>query len=211
MQKLYPSIACLLLFAGAARAGPVEVSLGAAGTFAVLGGSTVTNTGTTTINGDLGVWPGTSVTGFTPGNITGGTLHDSDLLAQQAHTALSAAITFAAGETSTTNLTGQDLGGLTLTAGVYSFASFADLTGTLTLNAQNNANADFIFQIGSALTTADASTISLTNDAEGNHVIWKWAAPPRSEPARSSTGPSLPIPASLLIQVRTSFADVLWR
>ncbi len=172
MQRILASAACMLLLAGAARAGPVDISLGAAGSFAVLGGSTVTNSGSTTINGDLGVWPGTSVTGFPPGIITGGTLHDSDLAAHQAHTALGKAITFASGETPTRDLTGQDLGGLTLTAGVYSFASFADLTGTLTLNGQNNANADFIFQIGSTLTTADASMISLINGAEGDHVFW---------------------------------------
>ncbi len=173
MSKLNVSVAILLLLAGAARAGPIDVNLGASGTFAVLGGSNVTNSGTTIVTGDLGVWPGTSVTGFPAGIITGGSLHDSDMLAQQAHTALAAAITFAGNETPTSNLTGQDLGGLTLTAGVYDFASFADLTGKLTLNGQDNANADFIFQIGSTLTTADSSMISLINDADGNHVFWE--------------------------------------
>ncbi len=173
LRHTIASVALLCLVVGAARAGPVDINLGDASSFAVLGGSTVTNTGTTLINGNAGVWPGTSVTGFSSVTVTGGSVHDSDQLAQQAEAALGNAITFAAGETRTSNLTGQDLGGLTLTAGVYNFASAASLTGTLTLNGQGNPNAVFIFQIGSALTTASASMINVINDAEGSNVFWE--------------------------------------
>jgi hypothetical protein len=124
--------------------------LGAAASFAVLGASTVTNTGNTVVTGDLGVSPGTAVTGFgPPGTVGGGTIHAADALAAQAHADSTTAYNALAGETCSQDLTGQDLGGLTLTAGVYCFSSSAGLTGTLTLNAQGNANAVFVFKMGS--------------------------------------------------------------
>ncbi len=94
-------------------------TLGTASSFAVLAGSTVTNTGPSVISGDLGVSPGSAVTGFPPGTVTGGTIHANDAVAAQAELDNGTAYTSLAGQACNTNLTGQDLGGLTLTAGVY--------------------------------------------------------------------------------------------
>src|SRR6202140_4132626 len=122
--------------------------------FAVLGGSTVTNTATpTVVNGNLGVSPGTAVTGFPPGIVTGGAIHAPDAAAGQAQAGLTTLYNQLAGMTCNTSLTGQDLGGLTLTPGVYCFSTSAQLTGKLNLDAQGNPNALFIFKIGSTLTT----------------------------------------------------------
>src|SRR3954452_8552472 len=108
--------------------------------FAVLGGSTVTNTNTPTIvNGDLGVSPGSAVTGFPPGIVSAGTIHAADAAALSAQNSLTTAYNSAAGQVCTQDLTGQDLGGKTLTPGVYCFTTSGALTGTLTLNAQGNA------------------------------------------------------------------------
>jgi hypothetical protein len=140
-----------------------QISLGTSQSFAVLGGSTVTNTGTSAITGNVGVSPGTSVTGFPPGVIAGGAIHANDGVAIQAQTDLTTAYNAVAGTACNVDLTGQDLGGLTLTPGVYCFSSSAQLTGTLTLNLQGNPNAVFLFKIGSTLTTASASSVLLIN------------------------------------------------
>jgi hypothetical protein len=159
------------------KASAQEVNLGTANNFAVLSGSAVTSTGNTVVNGDLGEYAGTSVTGFPPG-IVNGTLHVADAVAQQAQNDLTAAYNQAAGLAPTGgNLTGQNLGGLTLTPGVYSFSSSAALTGTLTLNDLGNPDAVFVFQIGSSLTTASASSIVTINDGgsstPGISVFWQ--------------------------------------
>ena len=107
----------------AAASQPAQVDLGTATSFAVLAGSTVTNTGPSLISGDLGVSPGTSVTGFPPGIVVNGTIHAADAVAAQAQADLTAAYVDAAGRAPDVNLTGQDLGGLTLTPGVYKFDS----------------------------------------------------------------------------------------
>ena len=146
----------------------VIVNLGGAEPFAVLGGSTVTSTGPTIVNGNLGVSPGNAITGFPPG-IVNGTIHSADGIAIAAKTALTAAFNSAAGQTCIANLTGQDLGGLTLTPGVYCFDSSAQLTGILTLDAQSNLNPVYIFQIGSTLTTASNSSVSFT----GGRIYWQ--------------------------------------
>jgi len=142
-------------------------------TFSVLGGSTVTNTGATTVNGDLGVSPGSAVTGFPPGIVTGGTIHAGDAVAAQAQTDLTALYNSLAGMACNTDLSGQDLGGMTLTPGVYCFSTSAQLTGTLTLDAQGNSGALFIFKIGSTLTTASASSVLLINGASSCNVFWQ--------------------------------------
>jgi hypothetical protein len=145
--------------------------------FAVLAGSAVTNTGSSVITaGDVGVSPGAAISGFPPGIVTApGTIHNSDAVALQAQTDLVTAYNTLAGEAVTRVLTGTDLGGLTLTPGVYFFANAAQLTGTLTLNAQGNANAFWVFQIGSTLTTAAASSVVITNQAQNadNGLFWQ--------------------------------------
>jgi hypothetical protein len=142
--------------------------------FAVLGGSAVTNTATpTTVNGNLGVSPGSAVTGFPPGIVTGGSIHAADAAAAQAHSDLSAEYDSLASASCGTDLTGQDLGGKTLTPGVYCFSSSAQLTGTLTLDAQGNPNAVFIFKIGSSLTTASAASVLLINGGSDCGVFWQ--------------------------------------
>lgn len=144
-----------------------QVSLGTAGNFAVLAGSTVTNTGPSNITGNVGVSPGNAVTGFPPGSIAGGSIHAADAVAAQAQLDLTAAYTSAAGAPCGTDLTGQDLGGKVLTPGVYCFSMSAQLTGPLTLDFQGNPNALFIFKIGSTLTTASGSSVLAINNGGG--------------------------------------------
>jgi Ice-binding-like len=148
------------------------VPLGAADSFAVLGASTVTNTGATIITGDLGVSPGTSVTGFGPGVVLNGSIHSNDTLAMQAHTDAAIAYGQLVGETFTTDLSGQNLGGMILTPGVYHFNTSAQLTGTLTLNTLGDPNAAFHFQIGTALTTDSLSMVTFLNGSSTN-IFWQ--------------------------------------
>jgi hypothetical protein len=159
-----------LAFAGTAEAA-TQVPLGTAEPFAVLAGSTVTNTGPSVINGDLGLSPGTVVTGFPPGTVNG-SQHVTDAVAAQAQTDLTTAYNNAAGQ-SPTGTVSADLGGQRLAPGVYRSASSLGLTGALTLDAQGNANAVFIFQAGSSLTTASASSVNLVNGAQACNVFWQ--------------------------------------
>ncbi len=163
-----------LLTAGSTALAQTVPPLGTAADFAVLAGSAVTNTGATVVSGDLGLWPGTasSVTGFPPGSITG-TLHAGNAVAMQAQSDLTVAYNNAAGQACGTVLTGTDLGGLTLAPGVYCFSTSAQLTGTLTLDAQGNPDAVFIFQIGSTLTTASNAAVNMINGGDGCRVYWQ--------------------------------------
>jgi hypothetical protein len=171
------ALTCILLLAGLlstpspAHASAGTVGLGAAESFSVLGASTVTNTGPTNLGGDLGVSPGTAITGFPPGTLAG-TTHSADVQSGAAHTDLQAAYNDAAGRTPTETVAG-DLVGRTLNAGVYSSASSLALSGTLTLDGQGNPDAVFIFQMGSTLTTATASNVKLINGAQASHVFWQ--------------------------------------
>lgn len=167
------AIAVGLALAGvpaAAHGAPVD--LATAGPFAVLGGQTVTNTGASVLNGDLGVAPGTALPGFGTATVNGA-IHANDAVAKQAQLDLTTAYDVAAGQAVTQDLTGTDLGNRTLKAGVYRYSSSAQLTNTLTLDAENKPDAQFVFQIGSALTTAPSSSVVLINGASPCNIFWQ--------------------------------------
>ncbi len=149
------------------------ILLGQAANFTILGGSTVTNTGATIVTGNLGLSPGSSITGFPPGSIMNGSIHINDALATQAHADAATAFTQLAGESSTSNLSGQDLGtlGSPLVPGVFHFNTSAQLTGTLILDTGGDPNAAFHFQIGTTLTTATGAAIVFIN-GPSNNVFW---------------------------------------
>ncbi len=163
----------LLTAASSAQAGPPAVLLGTADSFAILAGSTITNTGASVINGDLGLHPGTAVTGFPPG-ILNGAPHLTDAVAGQAKTDLTSAYKDAAGR-SLTAVTPPDIGNRTVIAGVYRTGSVPSLglTGNLTLDAQGDPRAVFIFQVESTLVTATDSSVSLINGAQACNVFWQ--------------------------------------
>ncbi len=146
--------------------------LGTAAGFAILGTSTVTSTGATAIVGDVGLSPGTSITGLTSGQVTG-TIYAGGPVAAQAEADANTAYNDLAGEPVDTLLSGQDLGGKTLTPGVYRYTSTAQLSGNLTFDAQGNSNAIFVIQIGSTLMTTSDSSVSLINDARANNIYWQ--------------------------------------
>jgi hypothetical protein len=163
-----------LLIAGslASTAQAASVPLGTADSFAVLAGSTVTNTGPSVISGDLGVSPGTAVTGFPPGTVTAGAVHAADAVALQSQRDLVTAYNDAAGRSSTATIS-ADLAGSTLTPGVYTSASSLGLSGALTLDARGDRNAVFVFQAGSTLTAASASRVLLIGGAQACNVFWQ--------------------------------------
>jgi len=169
------SVLVVLSIIGVTFVAPVlgAVTLGSAETFAVLGASTVTNTGVTDIRGNLGVGPGTAVVGFPPGIMEVGTIHAGDAVAAQAQADATTAYNAAAALPCNSNMSGEDLGGLTLTPGVYCFDTSAQLTGALVLNFQGGSKSAFVFQIGSTLTTASSSTVSLENCTQHCTVVWQ--------------------------------------
>ncbi|MEP7192848.1 MAG: ice-binding family protein [Actinomycetota bacterium] len=152
------------------------VGLGTAKSFAVLAGTTVTNTGETKISGDLGLSPGkaAAITGFPPGLVINGTQHAADAVAAQAQLALTTAYDDASGRTPVTVVTG-DLGTqpAPLVAGVYKSTEDLALTGTLTLDAEGDPNAVFIFQAARGLTVASSSHVNLVNGASACNVFWQ--------------------------------------
>ena len=150
-----------------------EAVLGSAKTFAVLAGSTVTNTNATTVNGNLGVSPGLAITGFPPGIVIGGTVHAGDAVALQAQTDTTAAYGVLASAACDVDLTGKDLGGLTLKPGVYCFSASAQLTGALVLDAEGRADASFVFQTVSTLTTASNASVRVIGGGSACRVFWK--------------------------------------
>jgi hypothetical protein len=169
---LCAAVALILMTASVSAADQALVNLGAAAPFAVLGASTVTNTGPTVINGDLGLWPGTSVTGFPPGTVNG-TMHVANSTAQQAQASLTVAFTNAFARTDGRIVVGTgDLAAQTLGPGLYNSGSSMLLTGDLTLDGRGDANAVWTFQVGSALTTMSGSRIILINGAKASNVFW---------------------------------------
>jgi hypothetical protein len=155
---------------GSNQAAPV---LGGAGAFVVLAGSTVTSTGATALTGDLGVSPGTAVTGFPPGTFTGA-IHAGDAASAVGMTDLTTAYNDAAGRTLGPVSVAGNLGGLTLPPGLYkSTSSLAISSGDLTLDAQGDANAVFIFQIASTLTTTNGRAVVLAGGAKASNVFWQ--------------------------------------
>lgn len=147
------------------------VGLGTAASYSVLGGETVTNTGPSDLQSDLGVAPGTEIVGFPPG-VAGGATHAGDAQALQAKSDLTMAYNNAAGQASDAAV-GAELGGHVLTPGVYTASGSTQITGTLTLDAQGDPDAVFIFQVGSALAAASNSRVILLNDAQSCHVFWQ--------------------------------------
>ena len=147
--------------------------LGGAGTFVILGGSTVTNTGPSTIAGDVGSSPGLAITGIPAGQPSPGAVHAGDATAATAQADLTTAYNDVAGRACGTNLTGQDLGGKTLAPGVYCFNTSAALTGSLTFDGQGNSNAVFVIKIGSTLTTASNAAVVLIAGAQAKNVFWQ--------------------------------------
>ena len=146
--------------------------LGSAQSFGVLAGQAVTSTGDTVVNGDLGIYPGTSITGFLPG-IVNGTIYNGTTAALQAQNDATAAYLALKYETPFQDLSGENLGGMTLDAGAWGFSTSAQLTGILTLDAQGDSNARFDFLIGSTLTTDSSAEIILINGASADEVFWQ--------------------------------------
>jgi hypothetical protein len=147
--------------------------LGSAASFEVLGGSTVTNTGATFVSGDLGVAPGTTITGFPPGLVTdGGATHAGDALALQAQSDVALSYNSSAGQPCNVHLADRELGDKTLTPDVYCFTSLAQLTGQLVLDAQGNTAAVWIIQIPGGLSTAASSSVLVTNGGGVCNVFW---------------------------------------
>jgi LPXTG-motif cell wall-anchored protein len=177
LRRLLPLLlaggACVgLVVAETIPAGAVgaPVGLGTATSYSVLAGSAVTSTGATTLGGDLGVSPGSSITGFPPG-VASGTTHAADAAAAQAQADATTAYDDAAGRGPATAIA-ADLGGQTLVSGVYAGGAVG-LTGTLTLDAQGDPSAVFVFQTASTLITASSSVVSLIGGARACNVYWK--------------------------------------
>jgi hypothetical protein len=168
------ALAMIAVFALPTAAQAAPVGLGTAGPFVVLGGTTVTNEGTSVLNGDLGLSPGTSLTGFNEAVVNGVT-HENDAVAAKAQLDLTTAYDVAAEQPvlPANDLSGTNLGERKLAPGTYRYNAAALLTGALTLDAEGDPNAEFVFQIGSQLTTESASSVLLVNGASPCNVYWQ--------------------------------------
>ncbi len=165
-------LAALLATSATALAAQPTVDLGTTSSFAILAGETITNTGSSTINGDVGLSPGTAFPGQSSATINGA-VHLADAVALQAKVDLVTAYNDAAGRTPVTQIP-TELGGSTLTPGVYDSASGTfEITGTLTLDALGDPNSVFIFQMESTLITAASSNVSLLNGARFCRIFWQ--------------------------------------
>src|ERR1700677_4253713 len=176
LRKVSPVFLCLALGLNL-HATQLPVVLGSTVTFAVVASSTITNTGATVLNGNLGLSPGSAVTGFPPGSVAlpyGIHIDDGPAILAQSD------LTVAYNDAATPNRDGGptialplDIGGLTLTPGLYNTASSLGITGTVTLNGQGNPNSVFVFQIGSTLTAAVGSSVVLINGANAANIFWQ--------------------------------------
>ncbi len=171
--RIRSSLVFAALICVASLASAQTVPLGTATPFAVLGASAVTNTGPTVVTGELGISPNgsSSVTGFPPGSVVGAT-HFADAVALSAQNDTTTAYNTLAGRACGTTIS-ADLGGSTLTPGVYCSGSTMGLTGALTLNAQGDPDAVFVFQLGSALTTASGASVNIINGGQACNVFWQ--------------------------------------
>ncbi|MBE1514933.1 ice-binding family protein [Nesterenkonia halotolerans] len=164
-------MAVALSFSSAASAATTPPGLGTTESYSVLGGQTVTNTGPTTLSGDLGVNPGEAVTGFPPGLVSG-TVNAGNAAAGQAQSDLAIAYNDLAGRAPTASVSG-DLAGQTYVDGVYNSSGPLGLTGTVTLDGQGDPNSVFIFQVASTLITDTGSNVALINGAQSCNVYWQ--------------------------------------
>jgi type VI secretion system secreted protein VgrG len=169
LAAIFLAIGSTVVLAHSCKADPINPMNG----FAILGATTITNTGFTNIYGNIGLTSGSSVTGFPPGQLSSGSsIHILDAATTAADQDASNSYTSTSAMLPSASLSGQDLGGLTLTPGVFSFASSAQLSGSLLLNFAGENDATFIFQIGVALTTASESTVVVENAGVGDNVLW---------------------------------------
>ena len=212
-----PAVAIAAILVAGALLGPAAhaahvttVGLGTATSFAVLAGSGITNTGSTVVNGDIGSFPTTTITGFPPGTVNG-TNHGGDAVTQGAKTDLTTAYNDAAGRTPVTTIP-TELGGSTLTHGVYSSASGTfGITGALTLDGQGDSNAVFIFQMATTLTTATGSSVVLINGAQACNVFWQVGSSATLGGSTSFRGSILALTSVTLVTSTTVEGRVLAR
>ena len=166
------SIAMLLALPGTAEAASVSVPLGNAGSFAVLAGAGITNTGTTTINGNIGSYPTGSETGFST-LVLNGTNYPADTTSQAAQSSLVTAYNYAAAEGPQIAIANLTLGVETLAPSVYNSASTIQLDGPLAVDGNNDPNSVFVFQARSGLTSESAGDVILENGAQACNVFWQ--------------------------------------
>lgn len=164
------ALGLLLALPFSAQAAAIPVPLGTADSFVVLAGAGITNIGSTTLNGDLGTFPNPAITGMATVTLNG-TNHAGDLVTQGAKADLVTAYDAAAGETPTQAIP-VELGGQTLTSGIYSGGTLG-LTGALTLDAAGDPNAVFVFKAASTLITGSGSQVNLLNGASSCNVFWQ--------------------------------------
>jgi hypothetical protein len=209
--------ACLLMAVGlmsvASPASAVEatVGLGTAEAYSVLAGSTVTNTGPSTLARDLGVSPGSAITGFPPGIVEPGAVtHAADAAAGQAQSDLTIAYNDAAGRTGGADV-GAAIGVRTLLPGVYNASSALDLTGALTLDGNGDPDSVFIIQVGSALTTESGGSVVMTNGAQACNVFWQVGSSATLNPGSTFAGTIMALTSITVDTSRTVVGRALAR
>lgn len=146
--------------------------LGNAYSFGVLGGTGAVNAGLTVVSGDVGSSPATTITGFPPGVVLNGSIHANDSVAIAGQASLGTASTTLAAR-ACTGAANLPLTSRTLTPGVYCYDATANLAGDLVLDAQGNPNAEFVFKIGTTLTSTAGTSVRLINGASPCNVYWR--------------------------------------